>query len=145
MICYNPLTSTINWRKDLPITPVEKIMGLAIRPLQSNQGQGIIVATTHSYIFALRATDGVVLWSSKHTGNIIDPTTRRAPMPAILGSLIVMVEDASVLVMRNIFNGTEVWNYRLDSPTQSSPALAAESIFIVNGSGRLYRFSHCRR
>lgn len=143
VFAFNNLIQTELWRKQLPMDVNEHIQGFAIKPLPSAQGHGILIATTHSYIFALKAIDGSILWSHRHGGNLVDSTTRRTPMPAIFGNLLVTVEDAQMLVLRDIFSGEELWNYRLDSPTVSSPSLAEDSIFIISGSGLLYRFAHC--
>jgi outer membrane protein assembly factor BamB len=144
VFAFNNLIQTELWRKQLHMHVNELIEGLTIKPLPSEQGHGILIATTQSYIFALKAIDGTILWSHRHGGNFVDGLTRRTPMPAVFGDLLVTVEDAQILVLRDIFTGKERWNYRLDSSTVSSPALAEESIFIISGSGRLYRFSHCR-
>jgi outer membrane protein assembly factor BamB len=129
------------WRATLPNPG--PVWGFALAQ-STDSTRGIVIAAQSHHTYALIAATGNLLWTVSHQGNLIDSTTRRTPMPAIHGAVVVHVENGDRLVARRIRNGEEVWNYVLDGPVVGAPALANKTIFVGTKAGTLYAFSQCR-
>lgn len=127
------------WETTLPGTGA--VIGLAaLQPGSS----GTVVAAQQNALHALDAQTGTISWSIKHSGNLIDPTTRRTPMPAIHGNVVLHVENGSQLVARRLSNGEELWAAALQGPIVSSPAIAQQVVAIGTSAGFVYLFARCR-
>lgn len=137
---YNVTNQLRVWRTGLP--GGGPVSGLAIKQIP-DATDGIVFATQDAHIYALEARTGKILWSAAHSGNQVDPTTRRTPMPAVYGSFVFHVEDGRRLVARRVHDGDVRWNFSLDDTVIGSPAVANGLIVVATKAGTVYGFATC--
>lgn len=94
---------------------------------------GWLVVGSGRTVTAIRAEDGVVLWSQTVPGTVIQA-------PAILGPRIYVALDEGWLVSLRIQNGTQVWERRLGGSPQPVVAFG-ERLYV----GATDNFFYCVR
>ncbi len=137
---YNVNNQLRVWRTNLPT--VGSVGGFAIKQI-ADSTDGIVIAAQDAHTYALEARTGKILWSAAHSGNRVDPTTRRTPMPAVYGALVFEVEDGNRLVARRVYDGDVRWNFSLDDSVVGSPAAANGLIVVATLAGTVYGFASC--
>jgi outer membrane protein assembly factor BamB len=138
---YNVSSQYKIWSTELPSN--ELITGFALQQ-RGSPTAGTLIVTQRSHTHALEAMTGKIYWTIEHKGNLVDETTLRTPMPAIYGNLVFHVENGNQLLARQLKSGNEVWNFVLDGPVISSPAMSSDSIIVATKAGTVYSFSACR-
>ena len=93
----------------------------------------IYVGANNGYLYALKATDGSVLWKYKTGGRVVS-----SPVVTKTGVVFVGSADKSVYAI-NGTNGAKLWSYKTGGAVTSSPCIGADgSLYVGSYDGYLY-------
>jgi outer membrane protein assembly factor BamB len=93
----------------------------------------IYVGANNGYLYALKGTDGSVLWKYKTGGRIAS-----SPVVTKNGVVFVGSADKSVYAI-NGTNGAKLWSYKTGGAVTSTPCIGADgSLYVGSYDGYLY-------
>ncbi|HEV2722191.1 MAG TPA: PQQ-binding-like beta-propeller repeat protein [Thermoanaerobaculia bacterium] len=89
-------------------------------------------AEAHGSVAAVNPADGKILWRQTFPGPVIAPVSTVNGVVFASGGNLVQAFDAA--------DGHVLWSYRTDAPIYGGIAIAANTIFVGDVSGKLYAF-----
>lgn len=96
----------------------------------------VYVGANNGYLYALKGTDGSVLWKYKTAGRVVS-----SPVVTKTGVVFVGSADKSVYAI-NGTNGTKLWSYKTGGAVTSSPCIGADGLLYVGSyDGYVYALS----
>jgi outer membrane protein assembly factor BamB len=125
---WNPCEKTLN---------VHNVSRLVLKWNSINSGGTVVVdgvafvAGFEGRAFALNASTGALLWSSKQYGNMVGS-------PAVANGVVYVGSTDSNVYALDARTGVQLWSYRTGSSVESSPTVANGVVYIGSNDGNLY-------
>ncbi len=126
---------------DVPAEDYEP--SLIVQPLVRGQaaplpGDRIVFALARGVLYALRQSDGSVVWALRVGVDTANLPIRLPPLGARPEMALIQSADTKTLIALNARTGDPLWRYRLDSPPLGRPVVIDRRAYVPTYDGQVH-------